>query len=102
MRNEVNVTVDGQSFSFAMDGKEPMANDLARKWLDDQFVALECEPLRASGKVLLADKVVVVAREAGAARFADAQWGTQFAAAATAVLGKKSLQVDADSLSVTY
>ena len=102
MRNEVNVTVGGQSFSFAMDGKGPMANDLARKWLDDQFVALECEPLRASGKVLLADKVVVVAREAGVARFADAQWGAQFAAAATAVLGKKSLQVDADSLTVTY
>ena len=102
MRNEVNVTVGGQSFSFAMDGKEPLANDLARKWLDDQFVALECEPLRASGKVLLADKVVVVAREAGAARFADAQWGPQFAAAATAVLGRKSLQVDADSLTVTY
>ena len=55
MRNEVNVTVGGQSFSFAMDGKDPLANDLARKWLDDQFVALECEPLRASGNVLLAD-----------------------------------------------
>jgi hypothetical protein len=102
MRNEVNVTVGGQSFSFAMDGKEPMANDQARKWLDDQFVALECEPLRASGKVLLADKVVVVAREAGVAHFADVQWGAQFAAAATAVLGRKSLQVDADSLTVTY
>ena len=102
MRNEVNVTVGGQSFSFAMDGKEPMANDLARKWLDDQFVALECEPLRASGKVLLADKVVVVAREAGTSRFSDAHWGPQFAAAATAVLGRKSLQVDADSLTVTY
>ena len=102
MRNEVNVTVAGQSFSFAIDGKQPLANDVARKWLDDQFVAMECEPLRASGKVLLADKIVVVAREAGVARFSDAAWGAQFAAAAAAVLGKQSLQVDADSLTVTY
>jgi len=102
MRNEVTVTVAGQRFSFGVDGKEPIANDVARKWLDDQFVAMECEPLRASGKVLLADKVVVVAREAGAARFADAAWGQQFAEAAAAALGKQSLQVDADSLTVTF
>ena len=102
MRSEVNVTVGGQSFSFGMDGKEPMANDAARKWLDEQFVALECEPLRASGKVLLADKVVAIAREAGAQHFADATWGAAFADAACAALGKRSLNVDADNLSVTY
>ena len=102
MRSEVNVTVGGQSYSFGMDGRQPMANDVARKWLDDQFVALECEPLRASGKVLLADKVVAIAREAGTKHFADTSWGTAFADAACAALGKKSLNVDADSLSVTY
>lgn len=102
MRSEVNVTVGGQSYSFGMDGRQPMANDVARKWLDDQFVALECEPLRASGKVLLADKVVAIAREAGTQHFADTAWGSAFADAACAALGKKSLNVDADSLSVTY
>ena len=65
-------------------------------------MALECEPLRASGKLLLADKVVVIAREAGAKHFADAAWGAAFAAAASSALGKKLLQVDADTLSVTY
>lgn len=102
MRSEVNVIVEGQTFSFGMDGKEPQANDAARQWLDEQFVELECEPLRASGKLLLADKVVVIAREAGAKHFADAVWGAAFAAAASAALGKKMLQVDADTLSVTY
>jgi hypothetical protein len=58
--------------------------------------------LRASGKLLLADKVVVVAREAGSKHFADAAWGAAFAAAASAALGKKLLHVDADTLSVTY
>jgi hypothetical protein len=102
MRNEVNVVVEGQEFSFSMEGKEPLANDVARKWLDEQFVSLQCEPLRASGKLLLADKVVVIAREAGSKHFADAAWGAAFAAAASAALGKKLLHVDADTLSVTY
>jgi hypothetical protein len=102
MRTEVNVTVGEQRFTFGMDGKAPMPNDAARAWLDAQFVALECEPLRASGKLLLADKVVAIAREAGAQHFADAAWGAAFAEAASAALGKKSLNVDADSLSVTY
>lgn len=102
MRSEVNVTVGGQSFTFSLEGKEPMGNEAARAWLDAQFVGLECEPLRASGKLLLADKVVVVAREAGVQHFADAAWGATFAAAASAALGKKTVQVDADALSVTY
>ena len=102
MRSEVNVIVEGKEFSFSTEGREPLENDVARKWLDDQFVALECEPLRASGKVLLADKVVAIAREAGTKHFADTSWGTAFADAACAALGKKSLNVDADSLSVTY
>ena len=102
MRTQVDVVVEGQTFSFGMDGVEPMASDAARQWLDAQFVALECEPLRASGKLLLADKVVVIAREAGARQFADAAWGAAFAAAASAALGKKAMQVDADTLSVTY
>ena len=102
MRSEVNVIVEGKDFSFSLEGKEPQPNDEARKWLDAQFVALECEPLRASGKLLLADKVVVIAREAGVKHFSDAAWGAAFAAAASAALGKKMLHVDADTLSVTY
>jgi hypothetical protein len=102
MRSEVNVIVGGQEFSFSLEGHAPQALEAARKWLDAQFVALECEPLRASGKLLMADKVVVIARDAGAKQFADAAWGAAFAAATSAVLGKKMVQVDADALSVTY
>lgn len=102
MRSEVNVIVEGQNFTFSLDSQAPLANDAARKWLDGQFVELECEPLRASGKLLLADKVVVVAREAGTKHFADPVWGAAFAAAASAALGKPRVQVDADALSVTY
>ena len=102
MRSEVTVTVAGQEFVFPQHDHAPMASELARKWLDDQFVALECEPLRASGKLLMADKVVVVAREAGAERFADAQWGPAFAAAVSAALARPTVQIDADNLSINY
>jgi len=102
MRSEVTVNVQGQVFSFHLEGNTVMSNEEGRLWLDAEFVALECEPLRASGKLLLADKVVVVARDAGASRFADSKWGQSFAAAASAALGKPTLRVDADGLSVTY
>lgn len=102
MRSEVNVVVQGEEFSFSLEGVTPLDNAAARQWLDAQFVALECEPLRASGKLLLADKVVVVAREAGVKHFSDATWGAAFAAAASAALGKPRVQVDADALSLSY
>ncbi len=50
--------------------------------------AWECEPLRPTGKLLLADKVVVVARAAGAGLLADAGWGPKFAQAAARGAGQ--------------
>ena len=102
MRSEVRVTVESQSFTFNLEGHAPMPREDARVWLDEQFVALECEPLRASGKLLQADKILVIAREAGVKHFEDAKWGSTFAAAASVMLGKPVLTVDADALSMTY
>jgi hypothetical protein len=102
MRNEVRVSVGGQTYTLPVDDQSTMTNEAARVWLDQQFVEMDCEPLRASGKLLLADKVLVVARDAGAQRFADSAWAHAFAAAASAALGKPSLRVDADAMSVTY
>ena len=63
MHSEVSVALSPQQeFRFDLEGQEPLSNEAARRWLDEQFTQLECEPLRASGKVLLADKVLVVAR----------------------------------------
>ena len=102
MRSEVNVVVEGQTFNFSLEGQPAMASDVARQWLDQQFVALECEPLRPSGKLLLADKVVAIAREAGVRHFSQAEWGAAFAAAASGALHKPSVRVDADTLSVSF
>ena len=102
MRSEVRVKIDDQEFCFSLEGQQPMTNEAARQWLDAEFTTMESEPLRASGKLLLADKVLVVARDAGAKRFVDAQWGQQFAGAASAALGRATVQVDVGALSVTF
>lgn len=95
MRSEVIVEFGPEEqFHLRLDGVAPMDNEQARRWLDEQFVALECEPLRATGKVLLADKVLAVAGAAGAPRFADAAWAQAFARAVEGALHKPLVRVD--------
>lgn len=103
MHHYVSVTFRNQPAQrIDLAGQPPMERDDARKWLDDQFLTLECEPLRATGKLLMTDRVVVVAQAAGPAKFADASWALTFARAASTVLGKQTVNVDADSLTITY
>jgi hypothetical protein len=75
---------------------------MARAWLDKQFVALECEPLRASGKVLTADKILVVTQAAGAKLLGDAKWSAEYVAAVSAALGKPMIRVDVPAMAITY
>jgi len=102
MRSEVKVLAHAQEFVFSLEGVKLPAPEAARSWLDEQFVAMDCEPLRASGKLLLADKVLVVAREAGVARLSDTQWGPVFAAAASVALGKPTIEIDVEAMTMNY
>ncbi len=103
MRSEVIVQLDaGQEFRISLDALTPMPPDLARVWLDQQFVALECEPIRATGKLLSADRVLCVAQGAGAGRLADRAWANEFARAASASLGRPSLRIDVSTMTITY
>lgn len=103
MISEVVVQLSAdQQFRADVDRLPPMGNEEARRWLDEQFTALDCEPLRPSGKVLLADKVLVVAREAGAKRLSDSTWFHTYARAAHAVLGRPLIKVDVPGLTVSY
>lgn len=103
MHSYVSITFRNQSPQrIDLVGQPPMERDDARKWLDEQFEALECEPLRATGKLLMTDRVVVIAQAAGPAKFADAAWAMAFARAASTALGKQTVNVDADSLTITY
>ncbi len=103
MRSEVSVSFgEAEMFRFDLEEVQPMPHDVARWWLDDQFTRLGCEPLRPTGKVLLADRVVCVAQAAGATMFADAKWSGEFARAASAALAKPVVRVDVPSMTVSY
>ena len=103
MRSEVTVTFEGAApVRMDLDRLEPMSHEEARAWLDRQFTELGCEPMRPTGKVLSADKVVVVAEAAGAQKFAEADWSQEFARAARALLGKPVVHVDVASLTISY
>ena len=103
MRSEIRVVAEnGQEFRFDLEHATPMSNQQGRDWLDAEFIRMECEPLRPTGKLLLADKVVVVARAAGAGLLADAGWGPQFAQAAAAALSKPAALIDVPAMSVSF
>ena len=103
MRSQVSVSFKNTApFKIELTPEQALEREAARKWLDDQFTSLECEPLRATGKLLMADRVVVVAQAAGPAKFSDPQWALAFAQAASSVLGKSVINVDADALIITY
>jgi hypothetical protein len=103
MRSQVRVLLDkGVEFTFNVNEEAPMASDVARQWLDGQFTELDCEPLRASGKVLTADKVLVVTQAAGAALLGDAVWAASYTQAVNAALGKPMIQVDVPNMTITY
>ena len=103
MRSEVTVTFEGTApVRMDLNHVQPMSQDAARAWLDQQFTELDCDPLRPTGKVLTADKVVVVAEAAGAAKFADEKWAQEFARATSASLGRPVVHIDVASLSISY
>lgn len=103
MHQEVIVRLSGdKEYHVELARLEPMGMEDARRWLDDQFTALDCEPLRASGKVLLADKVLTVARAAGATLLADPAWSGQFARATVAALARPVVRVDVPGMAVSF
>jgi hypothetical protein len=106
MRSQVTVTWGGPSaYCIDLDEVQPMPHDLARHWLDDQFTFLGCEPIRSTGKVLTADKILCVAQAAGEARFRDdahRPWALAFAKAASAALAKPVVSVDVPAHTLSY
>jgi hypothetical protein len=103
MRSQILVLLDkGVEFQFNVADTPPMSHDTARAWLDAQFTALDCEPLRASGKVLTADKVLRVTQAAGTRLFADEKWAADYVKAVHAALAKTMIRVDVPAMAVTY
>lgn len=104
MQKQISVVFDkGVEFTFHLPaGTVPLAPDVARAWLDKQFTELECEPLRASGKVLTADKILVVTQAAGPKLFGDSVWSAEYVAAVGSALGKPMVRIDVPAMALTY
>jgi len=101
MRHEVTIVFDArQSLDIAVDAAKLPEPDVARRWLDDEFVRMDCSPLRASGKVLTADKLLALASAAGVTGFDDLAWRAAFAQAACAAMGKPAVRVDLATMAV--
>ncbi|HEV6964548.1 MULTISPECIES: hypothetical protein [Roseateles] len=92
----------GAPIELQLDSAEVLNFEAARRWLDEQFVRLECEPLRGSGKILLADKIIQVAAAMGPAAFADPAWALDYARATAGALSKALIKVDVPRLAVSY
>jgi len=77
-------------------GDKPLPTSQAGDlWLSQQFEELGCTPRSMVGKVLVLDKVLEVAREAGEKRFAgDVAWAEQYARAVLATLNRESVRVN--------
>ena len=106
MRSQVIVKwADPSVYRFDLEEVQPLPHDQARAWLDEQFTALQCEPIRLTGKVLTADKVLCVAEAAGEVRFRDTRhrdWAMAFARAASAALAKPAVNVDVPAHALSY
>ncbi|MBC7598831.1 MAG: hypothetical protein H7238_07405 [Polaromonas sp.] len=103
MRSEVTVTFPNTPpLHLDLNEVQPMPHDVARLWLDEQFTLMDCEPLRPTGKLLTAEKVLVVAQAAGPQQFADAAWAQAFARAASAALARPLIHIDVAAMGITY
>lgn len=102
MRSEVVVKFgSGEEARVATQAVAPMSHDEARRWLDAEFVAHECETLRASGKVLIVDKLLSIAQAVGPAQFEQAAWAQAYARAALGATGREHVTVDVAALQVS-
>jgi hypothetical protein len=106
MRSQVKVSwSESSTHLIDLDEVQPMPHEQARVWLDQQFTELGCDPIRLSGKVLAADKILLVAQAAGPRYFAEPQhreWAVAFARAASAALAKPVVTVDLAIMAIGY
>ena len=79
------------------------AVDEARKWFDHEFMVLECDVATPTGKILVVDRILSVAKYAGDTRFREQRTcAEQFARYTAAILGRELIRVDVEHYSIGY
>lgn len=73
----------------------------ARLWFEQQFAEMGCTPTNPTGKTLLVDLILGVARAMGEKPFANGDSSArEFARNAIAVLQRSTISIDIEALSV--
>lgn len=94
----------GQEYEFKLHDADLRGGaEMARRWLDEQFVTLGCEPSNPVGKTLIVDKILAVASALGNKVFGRGEEAAhQFARNTALALGRETIRVDVAGSSISY
>ncbi len=99
------VTGSGDRHEFELHDAEFAGMDArkAQEWLGQEFEAAGCVPTNPVGKLLLADKILCLAKTQKDAVYAEpTPWVRNFVRAAAAAIGRPVLTVDLGNHSLGY
>lgn len=105
MQHQVVVSFNkDRQFDFKFDSTSIGATqDEARQWFDQQFQVLGCNVVTPTGKVLIVDRILSVAKYAGEARFVEqTPWADHFVRNAAMILGREVIRVDVANYAIGY
>jgi hypothetical protein len=90
-------------YQFAESELAGMTAEQARRWFDNEFATMECEPTNPMGKVLIIDKILNVAKYGSEQRFKDGKdWAKTFARNTALALGRDTVKVDVVEFAIGY
>jgi hypothetical protein len=99
------VAASGERYEFELHDADLASMDArqAQEWLGKEFEAAGCVPTNPVGKLLLADKILCLAKTQKEAAYAEpSPWVKQFVRAAAAAIGRAVLTIDLGSHSLGY
>ena len=90
-------------YRFSLGTLDSKSAEAARHWFDREFQSLGCEVNSPTGKILMIDRILSVAKYAGEKQFEQQQqWADEFARYTAALLGRDLIRVDVPSYVIGY
>lgn len=99
------VAASGERFEFELHDADLAGLNArqAQEWLGQEFEAAGCVPTNPVGKLLLADKILCLAKTQNETAWAEpTPWAKQFVRAAVASIGRNVLTIDLGNHSLGY
>lgn len=99
------VAASGERYEFELHDADLAGLDArqAQEWLGQEFEAAGCVPTNPVGKLLLADKILCLAKTQKEAAYAEpSPWAKQFVRAAATAIGRAVLTIDLGNHSLGY